>query len=76
MLAIDDLKQLIQLGGSVRINAGHYTSADLKLCAQLANVSKACITLAHAEYINPADMKAIARLAPGQVVFDLVGPIG
>jgi hypothetical protein len=76
MLTIDDLKQLIHLGGGVRIHAGHYAVADLKACALLANSSRAHITLMHAEYISVADMKAIAHLAPGQVVFDLVGPVG
>lgn len=76
MLAINDLKQLIRIGGSVRLHAGHYSVLDIQACARIASGSKASITVAHAEYISASDMNAIARIAPGQVVFDLVGPQG
>jgi hypothetical protein len=72
MLTINDLKQLIHLGGGVRIDAAHYAAADLKACALLAKSSKANIILANAKALAIADMKAIALLAPGQIVFELV----
>jgi hypothetical protein len=72
MLTIADLKQLIHLGGGVYIDAAHYAVADLKACALLANNSKAHLVLANAKCLAVADMKAIAHLAPGQVIFELV----
>ncbi|MDO7888184.1 hypothetical protein [Hymenobacter cheonanensis] len=73
MLTIADLKQLIHLGGGVHIDAGHYTTDDLKACALLAKGSGARIVLANAKCLTIADMKAIAHLGAGQIVFELVG---
>lgn len=71
MLAIADIKILIQAGGVVRINAGHYASIDLKACALLAQAAKVQLLLTNAKALAAADLKLIARSAPGVVIFEL-----
>lgn len=71
MLTIGTIKELIQLGGGVRIDAKHYAAADLKACALLAGGSKAQLVVANAKALAIADMNIMARNASGQVIFEL-----
>jgi hypothetical protein len=72
MLAISDIKAIVSLGGGVSIDAVQYAIADIKQMASLAASSGATLILRNAgRAVATADIKAIASLAPGKVIFEL-----
>ena len=66
-----DLKEIVRVGGGINIDGNSYAPMDLKEMARQANASGATIIIRNAINKSTADLKEIARAAPGKVVFEL-----
>jgi hypothetical protein len=58
-------------GGSLVINGSQMTLPQLKELAVEVAKSTGTITIKNIGYINAVQLKQIAALAPGQIIFDL-----
>ena len=66
-----DLKEIVNLGGGISVDASTKTTIDLKEIARLANASGATLVIRNADTKTSADLKDIARLAPTKVIFEI-----
>jgi hypothetical protein len=67
---IADLKEIIRLGGGMNLDANVYTVSELKDFVKLAEVSGATINIRNTEYLAVYDLKILARLGGGKVIFE------
>ncbi|MCT4580109.1 MAG: hypothetical protein N4A35_01720 [Flavobacteriales bacterium] len=67
----DQIKQIVNLGGGVSIDADSKTTDQLKQIAALAVKSGATIILKNSDSKTTSQLKQIAELAPGKVIFEL-----
>ncbi|MDB5257624.1 MAG: hypothetical protein JWM14_2319 [Chitinophagaceae bacterium] len=66
-----DLKEIVRLGGGLSLDANTKSTADLKLLAIQTKVSGATLIVRNAGIKSTNDLKDIARLAPGRVIFEI-----
>ncbi len=67
----DQIKQIVNLGAGVNIDAGSKTTDQLKQIVALSAKSGAKVILRNSDSKTTSQLKQIAALAPGQVVFEL-----
>jgi hypothetical protein len=67
---IADLKEIISLGGGMNLDATLFTVSELKEFVKLAEVSGATISVKNTERLAIYDLKTIARLGGGKVIFE------
>ncbi len=67
---IADLKEIIRLGGGMNLDANLFTVTELKDFVKLAEVSGATINIRNTEYLAVYDLKTLARLGGGKVIFE------
>lgn len=65
-----ELEGIISLGGGISLDASTKTTMDLKSIARLASNSGAFILLRNSGGKTMAELKEIAKLAPGKVIFE------
>lgn len=66
---ITDLKDIIRLGGGMNIDATLFTISDLYDFAILAERSGAIINIKNTEDLTVNNLKDIAKLGRGKVIF-------
>jgi len=66
---IADMKDIIRLGGGMNIDATFYTVAELYDFAVLAERSGAIINIKNTENLTVNNLKEIAKLGHGKVIF-------
>ena len=66
---ITDLKDIIRLGGGMNLDATLYTISELYDFAILAERSGAIINIKNTEYLTVNNLKEIAKLGRGKVIF-------
>ena len=66
---ITDLKDIIRLGGGMNLDATQYSVAELSDFATLAERSGAIINIKNVESLTVSDLKDIAKLGHGKVIF-------
>ena len=67
---IIDLKDIVKLGGGLSIDATMRTTTDLKDLARLL-APKATLIIRNADSKIPSDLKEIAKIASGAVIFEI-----
>jgi hypothetical protein len=67
---ISDLKEIIRLGGGMNLDATLFTVSELKDFVKLAEISGATISVINTERLSVYDLKTIARLGGGKVIFE------
>ena len=67
---ISDLKEIIRLGGGMNLDATLFTVPELKDFVKLAEISGATICVKNTELLAVNDLKTIARLGGGKVIFE------
>ena len=67
---ISDLKEIIRLGGGMNLDATLFTVPELKDFVKLAEISGAIISVKNTEHLAVNDLKTIARLGGGKVIFE------
>jgi len=67
---ISDLKEIIRLGGGMNLDATLFTVPELKDFVKLAEISGASINVKNTECLSVYDLKNIARLGGGKVIFE------
>jgi hypothetical protein len=67
---ITDLKDIIRLGGGMNLDATAYTIPELNDFAILAERSGAIIRVKNTENLTINNLKEIARLGRGKVIFE------
>ena len=68
--SISDLKEIIRLGGGMNLDANLFTVPELKDFVKLAEISGATINIKNTEYLAVYDLKTLARLGGGKVIFE------
>lgn len=66
---ITDLKDIIRLGGGMNLDATLYSVAELNDFATLAERSGAIINIKNTECLSVNNLKDIAKLGRGKVIF-------
>ncbi|MFO7673769.1 MAG: hypothetical protein R6V74_08690 [Lutibacter sp.] len=67
---ITDLKDIIRLGGGMNLDATIFTIAELNDFAVLAERSGAIIRVKNTENLSVNNLKEIAKLGRGKVIFE------
>ena len=67
---ITDLKEIISLGGGMNLDATLFTVPEFKDFVKLAEISGASINVKNTERLSANDLKNIARLGGGKVIFE------
>ncbi|NEW78917.1 MAG: hypothetical protein GZ086_05715 [Gelidibacter sp.] len=67
---ISDLKDIIRLGGGMNLDATLFTASELNDFAVLAERSGAIIRVKNTESLTINNLKEIARLGHGKVIFE------
>ncbi|HEY9222253.1 MAG TPA: hypothetical protein VIO43_11840 [Lutibacter sp.] len=67
---ITDLKDIIRLGGGMNLDATLYTVPELNDFAILAERSGAIINVKNTENLTVNNLKEIAKLGRGKVIFE------
>lgn len=71
ILTIDQIRTIVAAGGGVTINGSAFTLNQLKQVAAAAGPANVLVTIKNVGNLTPQNMKNIAALAPGKIVFDL-----
>lgn len=66
---ITDLKDIIRLGGGMNLDTTLYSVAELSDFATLAERSGAIINIKNVEHLTVNNLKDIAKLGRGKVIF-------
>ncbi|MDV3508785.1 hypothetical protein CMU89_15185 [Elizabethkingia anophelis] len=72
MRTTSELKDIVELGGGITIDASEKTTLELKEIAKLANSSGATIIIRNTSVKTTSELKEIAKLAPGKVIFEIL----
>lgn len=67
---ITDLKDIIRLGGGMNLDATIFTMTELNDFAVLAERSGAIINVKNTENLTVNNLKEIAKLGRGKVIFE------
>jgi hypothetical protein len=67
----EQIKQIVLAGGGLVIDASTMTFNQIKDISSAANTSKARITVKNIAELTALQLKELAALAPGLIVFDL-----
>jgi hypothetical protein len=67
---ITDLKDIIRLGGGMNLDATLFTVSELNDFAILAEKSGAIINVKNTENLTVNNLKEIAKLGRGKVIFE------
>jgi hypothetical protein len=71
IITSEQLKQIVGAGGGLIIDASTLTLNQLRDIVSAASANKASITVKNLSGLTAAQLKDLATLAPGLVVFDL-----
>jgi hypothetical protein len=70
IITIEQLKQIVAAGGGLVLDAAVMTFGQLKDISTLAHTSDAKITIKNLSTLTAEQLKELAEIAPGLVVFD------
>jgi hypothetical protein len=73
ILTTEQLKQIVAAGGGLIIDASALTFGQIKDISSAAGSSRATVTLKNLSNLTAAQLKELAALAPGLIVFDQTG---
>jgi hypothetical protein len=71
IITSEQLKQIVSAGGGLLIDASTVTLSQLRDIVSVASANKASITVKNVSGITAAQLRDLATLAPGLIVFDL-----
>ena len=71
IITSEQLKHIVSAGGGLVIDASTITLNQLRDIALAANTSKVSIIVKKLSGLTPVQLKDLANVAPGLVIFDL-----
>lgn len=68
---VSELREIAKLGGGISVDATSKTARELRDIANATNAADTTLIIRNADSKTPLELREIAKLAPGKVIFEV-----